>query len=93
MAGKHVDGVALLEEPVGNQGLSSRIRRVDVRVVEDVDELVHDVVGVVLRETARLRVVVSRLATLPLSPARCRDGGGGQSKRGDDAEELHLGDV
>lgn len=50
VASKHVDGVALLEEAVGNQRLSSGIGSADIRVIEDRDELADNVVGVGLSE-------------------------------------------
>lgn len=97
MTCEHIDRVTLFKETVGYQGLSGRIGCVDVGVVEDTDELVDNVIGVVLRETIVVSVVViSRPATtcpsLPLSPSSwCSDGGGCQSDRcDDDTEQLHF---
>ncbi len=89
MACKHVDGVALLDETIGKQRLSSGIGSADISVTEDGDKLVDNVVGVGLSE-AVVRGA-SRLTTLPVTPAGGSGDGGGKSKRCKDAEELHLG--
>jgi hypothetical protein len=49
--GKHIDGIGLLEEAIGEQGLSSGIGSLHVRMTKDADEVVDNGVGIVLAQT------------------------------------------